>query len=175
MKQKKRKGFEEAEPFVKIPHGWIESAAWRSLSARAVCVCVYLLHGWRPGGTYILPARQFKWRMAFATRCKALAELVRAGFFDLVDPGGRYPRRPAVFKPSNRWKARSAALIEDEKAGRAQGKLGWIPTRPRKPSPPRLIKKAKPRVTKQSVTAAAVTELKALNRHLTGSKTLKAS
>jgi hypothetical protein len=127
---------------------------------------VFLLHGWSPDGTYSLPCRQIAWRFNRITRQKALTELVQAGFFDILDPGGFYPRRSAVFKLSDRWKARSRALIADEAAGKAQGKLGWIPNRPHKLAPPRLftkVKAKKARPTKRAAVEKADLYLKAKN------------
>lgn len=159
-RNKARKGREDSEKFVYIPNRLIESAAWRSLSPRAVCAYVHLLYGWRAGNAYVLPVRSISWRMSRATRQKALAELLTAGLIDCLDPGACYPPRPAKFKLSERWQARSRALILDEAAGRAQGKLGlWTPTRKQKgKAAPQLFKKAtakRPRPTKAGASAGA--------------------
>lgn len=158
---KARKGFETREDaFVRIPHALIVSAAFRQLRPRAVTALVFLLDGWRPGHTYALPARQCAWRFDHKTLTKALAELVEAGIVDCMDPGGLYPRRPAVFKLSERWRARSEAIMADETAGKAQGKFGlWTPTRTRKPALPRLFKKAKAKDARPTKRAAVVKAL----------------
>lgn len=163
MKKKKaRKGSETTERFVKLPNAWIDSAAFRSLPARAVAVAVYLLRGWRPGGTYTLPARQIAWRFHHGTRERAIADLIKAGFFDCVDHGGRFPRRPAVFKTSERYHARSQELMLDAAAGKSQKKLGWVPIRERKPKTLALFKRPKKtRPTKAATNAAANAYLRA--------------
>jgi hypothetical protein len=143
--------------YFELPHTLIQSAAFRSLRTKAVAALVYLLAGWRPGDTYALPRR--KCLLHHGTRAKALAEIVEAGIMDCVDPGGLCPVRAAIYKPSRRWRARSAALMADETAGKAQGKLGlWTPTRTRKAAPPGLFKKgkaSKARPTKRAVVEKA--------------------
>ena len=132
MTKKKQSGkHDQAERFVRIPHEWIESAAWRTLRPRAVRVLILLIYRWRPGGTYTLSARAPELGRTWGPLRRALDELATAGFITCVEHGGLY-RKPDVYRLSENWRLRSKALIQDETQGRSQGKFGeWVPTRPK--------------------------------------------
>lgn len=136
MTKKKQLGkHDQGERFVRVPHEWIDSAAWRTLKPRAVAVLVLLIHRWRPGGTYTLPARALEVGCTPGTLRRALNDLGEAGFIVCIERGGLVDRRPDVYRLSDNWRLRSKTLMQDEAQGRAQGKFGeWIPVRPRRKS-----------------------------------------
>ena len=134
MTKKKQSGkHDQSERFVRIPHEWIESASWRTLRPRAVAVLILLLHRWRPGGTYTLPARALELGCTPGTLRRALDDLGEAGFVVCVERGGLVDRRPDVYRLSINWILRSKAIMQNGDQGKAQGKFGeWVPVRPRR-------------------------------------------
>lgn len=143
---KKGKRNEPGERFVKLPHEWITSAAWRTLKARDVWALIHLLDGWQPGGTYTLPAARIRWACTWGALRRALDNLMEAGFIVRVVKGGlRVGTKNGVdvYRLSDKWKARSAALMLDEAQGKAQGTLGWMPTRkPKRSAAQQYLKQA---------------------------------
>jgi len=120
--------------FVKIPHEWILSAAWKMLSPRAVWVLVMLIDGYQDArpGTYILPSGKISWSCRWDSLNKALDELTAAGFIVCIEHGGLY-RKPDVYRLSENWKNRSKAIMADDTQGKTQGKFKeWVPVRPKR-------------------------------------------
>ena len=120
--------------FVKIPHEWILSAAWKTLSPRAVWAFVMLIDGYQEArpGTYVLPSRKISWGCRWGALRDALDELTAAGFIVCIEDGG-LNRKPDVYRLSDGWKNRSAAIMADDAQGKTQGKFKeWIPSRPKR-------------------------------------------
>jgi len=120
---KKGKRDAPGDRFIKIPHEWITSAAWRTLKPRDVWALVHLIDGWQGNGTYTLSGRSVRWACTWGALRRALDNLIEAGFIDRTARGGLM-KHPDVYRLSDRWRARSAALTIDEAQQEAQGKLG---------------------------------------------------
>ena len=121
---KKGKRDRNPERFVKIPYEIITSAAWRTLKPRDVWVYVHLLSNWN-SGEYTLPVSSVRHSCGWAPLRRALDNLGAAGFIERVlpAPGGMF-KIADKYKLSDRWRQRSAALLNDETAGQAQMKIG---------------------------------------------------
>ena len=117
------------ERFVMIPHELIQSAAWRTLKARDVWALVHLIDGYIAKDTYKLSGPSVRWACTWGALRRGLDNLIAGGFIDIVRKGGMGKGNPDVYKLSDRWKARSAALMLDESQRETQGKLGEAPPR----------------------------------------------
>jgi len=113
---KKYRKDENNEPYVKLENSMTESAAWTSLSFKAVWVYIELKkrftyeHGF---SRLVLTYSAVKWKMAPNTFSKAIQELVHYGFIRYVEHGGLY-RRPNVFALSETWKTKSREIVDKE-------------------------------------------------------------
>lgn len=121
---------EKLERYVKLDDEMTETAAWTALSDGAVWNYIELRKSYdsKNGGNehLALPYSKVAWRMSKGTFTKKMRELVGYGFVDLVEPGG-LPKRPAVYKLSQRWKKKSQEIVSKE--GREAIKLG-LATKP---------------------------------------------
>lgn len=126
-----RKGKESFERYVKLDEEMTETAAWTALSDGAIWNYIELRKSFnsKKGGNerLVLPYSKVAWRMSKGTYTKRMRELVEHGFVDVVDPGG-LPRRPTVYRLSEKWKEFSRKIVD--KKGREAIKLGLS----RKPS-----------------------------------------
>lgn len=120
-----KKGREEIEPYVKLDNSMTESAAWTSLSDKAIWVYIELRKSfdYKKGGNshLILPYSKVAWRMSFGTYSKKIQELIDYGFIKIVEHGG-LPKRPTVYALSNGWEKKSIEIVDKE--GREAIKLG---------------------------------------------------
>ncbi len=113
--KKYRKG-ENNEPYVKLENSMTESAAWTSLSFKAVWVYIELKKRFTYEHIFsrlVLPYSAVKWKMSPSTFSKAIKELVHYGFIEYVEHGGLY-RRPNVFALSETWKTKSREIVDKE-------------------------------------------------------------
>ncbi len=113
---KKYRKNESSERYVKLENSMTDTAAWTSLSFKAVWVYIELKkkftyeHGF---SRLVLPYSEIKWKMSPSTFSKAIQELVHYGFIRFVEHGGLY-RRPNVFALSERWKTKSKEIVDKE-------------------------------------------------------------
>jgi DNA-binding PadR family transcriptional regulator len=114
MKKYRKNG--NNEHYVKLDNAMTVSAAWTSLSFKAVWVYIELRkrftyeHGF---SRLVLPYSAVKWKMSPSTFSKAIQELVHYGFIRYVERGGLY-RRPNVFALSDAWKTKSREIVDKE-------------------------------------------------------------
>ena len=113
---KKYRKDENNEPYVKLENSMTESAAWTSLSFKAVWVYIELKKRFTYEHRFsrlVLPYAAVKWKMSPSTFSKAIQELVHYGFIRYVEHGGLY-RRPNVFALSETWKTKSREIVDKE-------------------------------------------------------------
>ena len=143
---KKGKRDAPGDRHVRILHEWILSAAWRTLKARDVWALVHLIDGWKGNGSFTLPSNAVRWACTWGALRRALDNLIEAGFIDRAFKGGLKvgtKNGQDVYRLSDRWRARSVALMLDDAQGQAQGTLGWMPTRkPRRSAAVQHLKQA---------------------------------
>lgn len=122
-----KKGSESYEPYVKLDNSMTDSAAWTSLSDKAVWVYIELKKSfnYKKGGYshLILPYSKVSWRMCNGTFSKKIKELINYGFIKIVEYGG-LPKRPTVYALSNGWENKSREIVDKE--GREAIRLGLV-------------------------------------------------
>lgn len=126
MKKQQRDNY---APFVALTWATIDSAAWKTLSPAACWLFIHIKRQYTTKGgarRLILPFGHVAYKFTWPTFKKLRAELVRAGFIDIIQPGG-LRRQAAIYGESSRWQDVSAALLRDADAGHIE--LRWIGTR----------------------------------------------
>lgn len=113
------------EPYVKVEHYMMDTAAWTALSDRAVWLYLELRKqfNFADGGDsrLKLPFSKVAWRMSRDSFWKGMAELEHYGFIRMVEHGD-LPRKPTVYSVSDEWKDISRKIVDKE--GRAAIQLG---------------------------------------------------
>jgi len=111
---------ERVEPYIKLEHYQMDTAAWTALSDRAVWLYLELrkqfkiAHG---GDSHLtLPYSKVAWRMSRDSYCNGMAELCHYGFIKVVEQGG-LERRATIYCLSTAWKDISRQIVDKE--GRA--------------------------------------------------------
>jgi len=107
---------ENNEPYVMLENSMTKSAAWTSLSFKAVWVYIELKKRFTYEHEFsrlVLSYSGVRWKMSPSTFSKAIQELVHYGFIRYVEHGGLY-RRPNVFALSEAWKAKSREIVDKE-------------------------------------------------------------
>jgi len=91
---------ERVEPYIKLEHYQMDTAAWTALSDRAVWLYLELrkqfkiAHG---GDSHLtLPYSKVAWRMSRDSYCNGMAELCHYGFIKVVEQGG-LERRATIY------------------------------------------------------------------------------
>lgn len=113
---KKYQKNENNDRYVKLDNYMTETAAWTSLSFKAVWVYIELKKKFTYEHRFsrlVLPYSEIKWKMSPSTFSKAIKELVHYGFIKYVERGGLY-RRPNVFALSETWKTKSREIVDKE-------------------------------------------------------------
>jgi len=125
MQKSKRDNY---EPFVALSWAVLDSAAWKTLSPAACWLFIHIKRQYTTKGgarRLILPFGHVVYKLSCPAYVKARAELVRAGFIDIIQKGA-FPRQPSIYGESCRWRDVSAGLLRDTAAGRIE--LRWIGT-----------------------------------------------
>lgn len=124
-------GNERTEPYVKLDHQMLNSAAWTALSDNAVWLYIELCKqfDFKKGGYdyLVFPFSKVAWRMNSATYRKKTQELIKYGFIRYVQRGG-IPKIPNVFALSNKWKEISREVVTKEGKGAIEDGLAKKPT-----------------------------------------------
>ena len=91
-------------PFVMLPEYMTRSKAWKSLSCRAVWVYIEMKKKYRGHNenNLSLTYNEVKYKMSSATFSKAIKELIKYGFIDIIRPGGLF-KNCTIYGLSNRW------------------------------------------------------------------------
>ena len=117
---------ERTEPYIKLEHYMMDTAAWTSLSDRAVWLYLELRRqfNFSKGGDshLVLPYSKIKWRMSRATFCRRMRELEAKGFINCVERNTGLFRKPSVYAVSAEWKSVSRQIVDKE--GREAIRLG---------------------------------------------------
>jgi hypothetical protein len=123
----KKKQNERVEPYIKLEHYMMDTAAWTSLSYKAVWLYLELRKQFKfsAGGDnhLLLPFTKIKWKMSKGSFCSGMRELVDKGFIKIVEQGGLF-RRPTIYALSGEWKDYSRKIVDKE--GREAIRLGLI-------------------------------------------------
>jgi hypothetical protein len=116
---------ERVEPYIKLEHYQMDSAAWTALSDRAVWLYLELRKQFKKtqgGDSHLtLPYSKVSWHMSRGSYCRGMEELCQYGFIKVVEPGGLL-RKPTVYALSEGWKNVSRQIVDKE--GREAIKLG---------------------------------------------------
>jgi hypothetical protein len=116
---------ERVDPYVKLEHYQMDSAAWTALSDRAVWLYLELRKQFdkaKGGDSHLmLPYSEVRWRMSRGSYCKGMAELCDYGFIKIVEPGGLL-RKPSIYAISQGWLDVSRRIVGQE--GKAAIRLG---------------------------------------------------
>ncbi len=122
-----KKDRESTEPYVMLENSMTNSAAWTSLSDKAIWVYIELRKSfnYKKGGNnhLVLPYSKVAWRMSSGTYSKKTQELIDYRFIKIVEYGG-LPKRPTVYALSNEWSKKSIEIVDKE--GREAIKLGYV-------------------------------------------------
>lgn len=115
MKPKKGQG--SREPYVKLEHRMLNTAAWTSLSFGAVWVYIELRKSFdsKKGGDdhLVLTYPDVRWKMNSRTFSVKKKELVDKGFIRLVKQGGLL-KNPSIYALSNDWERISREIVHTE-------------------------------------------------------------
>jgi hypothetical protein len=91
---------DKREPYVKLDHYMMDTAAWTSLSDGAVWLYLELRKQFdfsKGGDSHLeLPYSKVSWRMSKGTFVGRMRELREKGFIRLVQ-AGEFPRKPAAY------------------------------------------------------------------------------
>ncbi len=121
---------DKREPYVKVEHYMMDTAAWTALSDRAVWLYLELRKqfDYQDGGDsrLKLPYSKVGWRMSRGSFTKGMAELEHYGFVRVVERGG-LPKNPTVYSVNDAWKKISKNIVDKE--GRAAIQLGMAKKR----------------------------------------------
>lgn len=117
---------DRSDPYIKLEHYMMDSAAWTSLTDRAVWLYLELRRQFnfsKGGDNYlVLPFSKVKWRMSRGSFSKGMKELERLGFIRCMQRGGLF-RRPSVYAVCNDWQQVSREIVGKE--GREAIRLGY--------------------------------------------------
>ena len=117
---------DRTEPYIKIEHNMMDSAAWTSLTDRAVWLYLELRRqfNFSKGGDnhLVLPFSKVKWRMSRGSFTNGMKELERRRFIRCTQQGGM-ERRPSVYAVCNDWRRVSCEIVDKE--GREAIRLGY--------------------------------------------------
>jgi hypothetical protein len=116
---------EPIEPYVKLEHRMMDTAAWTSLSDGAVWLYIELRKQYdkkKGGDSHLeLPFSKVRWRMSKGTYAKRIKELCEKGFFRQVEPG-EFPHKPAAYAVCQDYIEVSKRIVKTQ--GREAIKLG---------------------------------------------------
>ena len=122
----KKKQNERVEPYLKLEHYMMDTAAWTSLTDRAVWLYLELRRqfNYSKGGDshLVLPYSKISWRMSRATFCRRMRELEAKGFIRCVERNSGLFRKPSVYALSGEWKRIAVKIVDKE--GREAIRLG---------------------------------------------------
>ena len=91
-------------PFVKLPEYMTDSKAWKALSCKAVWVYIEMKKKFRGHNenNLSLTYKEVRYKMSSATFSKAIKELVKYGFIDIIRLGGLF-KTCTIYGLSSRW------------------------------------------------------------------------